>query len=101
MGPEMLVHKWLKTQLIKKYPDVYVYKPRAGTYGKRGVPDFLCCINGLFVAIEVKTNHGKLTLSQEAELMKISVAGGLSYTIYGKNIDTLEKIFQDIEDTVR
>jgi Holliday junction resolvase len=97
-SPEMKVHIWLKREILKKYPKAYIYKPRSGTYGKRGVPDFLCCINDLFISIEVKADKTKhVTKSQIAELLKIIYAGGLSFTINGKDKLKLDKIFNKVD----
>jgi Holliday junction resolvase len=47
---------------------------------KAGVPDILACVNGQFLAIEVKTPETKANVSalQEHNLAKITRSGGLS-----------------------
>ena len=93
MTPEMKVHAWLKKELLRRYPDCYIYKPRAGSYGKKGVPDFICCIDGKFVGIEVKASiKNKPTRSQLEELKKINIAGGIAFVLYGKDTKTLNLI---------
>jgi Holliday junction resolvase len=47
-----------------------------GMYGTAGVPDIIVCYNGKFVAFEVKTETGKLTMLQESTLRKINAAKG-------------------------
>jgi hypothetical protein len=44
----------------------------------RGTPDFLLCVNGVFVAIELKTAKGKLDRLQEFNLDQIIKARGIS-----------------------
>lgn len=44
---------------------------------KRGTPDFLCCIAGRFVAIELKTDTGIPDALQEYKLKRIAGAGGV------------------------
>lgn len=59
---------------------VYTAHPK----GRRGVPDILACINGLFVAIEVKRDKSKRpTALQRYELHEIGKAGGHSYICHG------------------
>ena len=50
-------------------------------YGTAGIPDIIACINGRFVAFEVKTPTGKLTRLQEITIEKIRSAGGRAYKV--------------------
>ena len=43
-----------KIKAILKEHNVYYAMPIGTGYGNSGVPDFLCCVNGKFVAIEAK-----------------------------------------------
>ena len=64
----------------------------------RGIPDILACINGHFVAIELKRNKAsKPTKLQSYVLQKIRKAGGLSYVAYPENWDG---ILEDIRNEV-
>lgn len=98
MGYETsVVHPWLKREIRKEFPTAYIHKPRAGTYGKKGTSDFICCLNGLFVAIEAKADITKeVTRLQGIELQRVRDASGLSYSIFGKDEIMLWKIFADI-----
>jgi len=109
---EMRVHTWLLSQIKKRYPKATVreisrkngthvevtdgsawsYKPPSGAYGKKGTPDFLFCINGCFIAIEVKRISGSMTKMQDIELQKISDAGGLAILLVGKNFEVFKHI---------
>jgi len=42
-------------------------------YGTAGMPDIIICLNGRFVALEVKTSTGKLTKIQESTLNRMEV----------------------------
>ena len=63
-----------------------VYKIQSETI--RGIPDFLICINGHFVALELKkdmaTPPDKL---QMYNLAKIEKNGGKAYLVYPENWD--------------
>jgi Holliday junction resolvase len=50
----------------------------ANGYTKKGVPDLLCCINGFFLAIEVKAENGVASELQKLNIEKIEQAGGRS-----------------------
>jgi len=89
---EFKVHTWLSKKIKEYFPTAWIYKPRSGSYGKKGVPDFLFCIDGYFIAIEVKRVSGKITPAQTRELEKITSAKGLSLVLYGKDIKIINKI---------
>jgi len=52
--------------------------------GIRGTPDRLCCINGHFVALELKVNY-KATPLQQLKLNKIQKAKGHAFTVNPHN----------------
>jgi hypothetical protein len=50
-----------------------------GHLGQRpGVPDIIACIQGRFVAIELKGARGRVTPQQEQEIRRIRAAGGIA-----------------------
>jgi len=55
--------------------------------GIRGTPDFLLCINGNFVAIELKV-EAALEHLQEYKLGLISEAGGIGIVVTPENWET-------------
>ena len=59
-------------------------------YGNSGVPDFLICLNGLFIAIEAKAGKGKTTELQKKHLRQIETAGGLALVVNEENLDRLK-----------
>lgn len=72
-----------------------------------GTPDLLCCVNGCFLAIEIKSAKGKLSALQKVKLQKIIDAGGIGITISPNNweeakyvLETLNKENPDVEDFV-
>jgi len=91
---EFKVHAWFKKKLKSIYPTAWIHKPRSGTYGKKGTPDFLICIKGYFIAVEVKRISGKLTPMQKEEIKRIEMSEGLALVLYGKD-DSIFKIISD------
>jgi len=98
--PEGAVKSWIKERILKRYPDSYIYVTHVGQYGKRGVPDLVMCIKGLFVCIEVKTIKGKLTELQKLEGRRIEKAGGIWATVYGRNEDQMQEIYETVEEII-
>lgn len=60
----------------------YFFMPPANGYGRAGIPDFVACVKGRFVAIEAKAGSGKTTALQDRELARIQDAGGVSMVVY-------------------
>ena len=96
--PEGAVKNWVKSEILKRYPDAYIYVTNVGQYGKRGVPDLVMCIHGLFACIEVKTVNGSLTELQALEGRRIETAGGIWMAIYGRNKDAMEQFYEAIDE---
>ena len=88
--PEALVKKRIRTFLEAK--GACFAMPIGTGYGNSGVPDFLVCHNGRFVAIEAKAGKGKTTALQESHLSKIRAAGGVAVVVNEANIHTLPEL---------
>jgi Holliday junction resolvase len=71
---------------LKTVPNLWFTKvvaaPRA--MGRKGIPDILCCYHAYFLAFEIKTEKGKLSMHQSIEITKIGKANGLAYIVRSK-----------------
>lgn len=76
--PEGYLKDLIKKEL-KKIPGCFYYMPVPGGYGMTTV-DFLCCINGRFVAIETKAPGKKPTARQDLFLTNINNTGGVGFS---------------------
>ena len=63
---------------------------------KSGVPDILACVNGYFVAIEVKADKGKPSELQYWNREKIREAGGISLIVYPNQWEDLKLLIDDL-----
>jgi Holliday junction resolvase len=88
MTPEAKV-KASVVKLLKKH-NIYHFFPATHGFGRSGVPDIICCMHGLFVAIECKAGKGKTTALQDRELKRINAARGVTFVINENNQQTLE-----------
>ena len=70
-----------KIKKILKANNVYFAMPMGTGYGNAGVPDFLCCVGGRFVAVEAKTQGNKTTALQEKNLDEIEECGGHAWVV--------------------
>lgn len=67
-----------------------VVKQHGTMYSKAGVSDLLCCIQGKFVAIEVKIHPNKPTKLQEKFFEEVRECGGVAIVAY--SIDDVKNL---------
>lgn len=81
---ETMLTKRLRGGLARTFPGSFSTKYHGGQYGLAGMPDILCCINGIFVGIECKVKPGRPSDNQLTVMRAINRAGGLSMMIIGQ-----------------
>ena len=96
MTKESLVKKAIKDVLHEL--GAWYAMPMGTGYGRSGVPDFICCLDGRFVAIEAKANGGKTTALQDREIGRIHEAKGLAIVVDETGLATLAR---DLKALVR
>lgn len=97
--PEGKVKTWFSKKLKDKYgDDCWKYMPPGRAFGKRGTPDYVLCIKGIFVGVEAKAD-GNSTVSdaQRTQLRKIREAGGIAAILRGKDEERVNAIFREID----
>jgi pantoate kinase len=85
-----------KIKKILKDHSVYFAMPIGTGYGSSGVPDFLCCVNGNFLAIEAKAGKGTTTALQDKNIREIKESGGMAVVIAEEQLELgyLEQLIQ-------
>ena len=89
---ENKIKNYIKAE-IKKFG----FKFHAGTYTQSGIPDLIYCINGRFVAIEVKKEKGKPTELQKRKIKKIIQDGGVAVIVKPSQFEDLKKLLMSVE----
>jgi hypothetical protein len=79
-----------KIKALLKSHNIYYAMPIGTGYGNSGIPDFLCCVKGRFLAIEAKAGVGVTTALQDKNLKLIREAGGVTAVIREVNLYELE-----------
>ena len=80
-----------KIKKILKAHNIYFAMPMGTGYGNAGVPDFLCCFDGLFMAIEAKAGKGETTALQKKNIAHIEACGGFAWVVNEDNINLFEE----------
>ena len=65
-----------------------------GIYTRSGIPDLICCLKGLFLALELKTDDGIVSSLQEYNLEKISNSGGATIVLRPKYFEQFKEAIQ-------
>lgn len=81
-------------RILKDY-GVYYFFAAANGYGRAGIPDIICCVNGKFIAIECKAGSNTTTALQDREIDAIRAAKGVAAVINETNIDLVEQILKE------
>lgn len=82
---------------VKKYLDsigAYHFKIWGGGFQKSGLPDIICCNNGIFVGIEVKAKNGHASELQKYNCRKINEAGGIGIILFPDGFNDFKKIME-------
>ena len=86
--------------LLKKY-NIYHFMPATGGYGRSGVPDFVCCMEGHFLAIECKAGKNTTTALQQREIEKIRKAKGNAVVVNEEMINALADTLKKIKEILK
>lgn len=81
---------------LRTVPCCFCWKEHGGMYGTAGIPDIIACVDGRFVAFEVKTPTGKLTKLQEITIQRIKHAKGHAYKV--TSVEEVQTILEHLED---
>lgn len=90
------VKAWLKLR------GIWYCMPIGTGYGSSGVPDFICCAQGKFLAIETKApgKRSNTTILQDQQIAGIHKAGGAAIVIDDvAQLDALDATLQLIKTT--
>lgn len=81
----------VKKQIRKLLDEIGAYyaMPVGSGFGNSGVPDFLVCYEGRFLAIEAKAGKGKTTALQDQHIERIRRSGGSALIINETNIEDI------------
>ena len=91
MAAEKIFENQIKAFLKKE--GAWFLKYWAGNdFTRSGVPDILACVNGIFLAIEVKAPKGKPSELQLYTIEQIKQAGGVALVLYPKDFDKFKSL---------
>lgn len=91
---ENKIKRWLTDH------DCFFVKFFANGYTRRGVPDILASVNGWFVGIEVKADHGTPSDLQLESIQEIRNSGGYAWVVYPSGWNDLQNILLNLINNI-
>lgn len=61
-----------------------------------GIPDIICCYNGLFIGLELKQENGRATELQKKKLDAINNAGGIGLVV--RSVEEVDNLFKELDN---
>ena len=93
---EKKVRAFLKTLGVQWH-----FKVFANAFQESAIPDLVGCVNGRFVALEVKSSTGKPSKPQLYKIDLINAAGGFATVVSPKNWEEVKQELIRISEGVR
>lgn len=83
MTPEGHVKQ--KITKVLKSRGAWYCMPQGSIYGRAGVPDYIACYRGFFLAIEAKADRGRLSPLQSRQIEEIRGNSGRAIVVRGED----------------
>lgn len=77
-------------------PKGWFIKIWGGGYQKSGIPDMLCCINGIFVSAELKSSRGVASELQKKNTIMINRGGGIGIILYPEGFEKFKNLVEGV-----
>ena len=92
---ENKVKSWLH-QLQKEGQPIKFIKIWGGGYQKAGIPDLICCINGIYFEVELKSSVGKPSELQKYNIRLTNEANGIGIILYPEGFEQFKNIVKGV-----
>lgn len=67
-----------------------------GGFQKSGIPDLLACVNGIFLAVEIKASNGRPSELQKLNISRINRAGGMGVFLYPEGFEQFKELLKGV-----
>ena len=85
-----------KIKAYLKSIGAYFIKTHGDRFSRVGTPDVIACVNGYFVAVEVKATNGRPSELQKYHIQQIKDAGGFGVILYPDEFEDFKKTIQKL-----
>ena len=94
---EHKVKKWLNDLKLKGYP-VKFNKIWGSGYQKAGITNLICCINGIYFEVELKSSSGRPAELQKYNILLTNRSKGVGFILYPEGFDNFKKLVKGVID---
>ena len=95
MGPEKKFETRVKAWL-DSLKNVWHFKVHGTAATGAGIPDIIACVNGVFVALEIKSDKGRVSEIQKATLRRMDRAGALKFIVCPSNFAKIKLLIEEL-----
>ena len=92
---ENKVKGWLRRLQQEGQPIKFI-KIWGGGYQKAGVPDLICCINGIYFEVELKASNGRPTELQKHNIKVTNATNGIGIILYPEGFEQFKTIVKGV-----
>lgn len=90
--PETVFRHRVRRDLVAIQRRYYFWFEAIAQKAIHGTPDYLLCIGGSFLGLELKAENGKVSRIQEEKLKNIAKAGGISIVVKPSNWEDAKQL---------
>lgn len=84
----------IQKKIITYLNSIGVWSVKTITTNKPGTPDIIACVDGVFVAFEVKTNKGVVSPLQNYQIREIQKANGAAFVV--RSVDEVQQCLSSL-----
>lgn len=81
---------------VEVEPKGWFMKVWGGGYQKAGIPDLLCCVNGIFISAELKSSRGVASELQKKNTIMINQGGGIGIILYPEGFEEFKNLVKGV-----
>ena len=85
-----------KVKRYLKSKGIYYFKYFGNAYSTPGILDLTLCINGRFIAVELKTETGKTSVLQDYNIKEIRRCGGIAIVLRPSEFENFKKMIEEL-----
>ena len=85
----------IQKKIIKHLESIGAYVIKIVVAQRSGIPDLICCYRGKFIALEVKSETGKVSALQTYNIQKIKEQDGHAYVV--RSVEEVKDIIKQLE----
>lgn len=74
----------------------WFFKVWGGGFQKAGIPDLLMCVNGFFIAVELKGETGAASGLQRLNTARINAANGIGLILYPGGFEDFKEMVKEV-----